>query len=173
MRGVYTSFLEVINTFKICTTTIRQQELTKNRLVRESKGAESSGKVKKGLAGSQKEEKSQSPDLQLIARQVGELGDQVGELGELFKGLLQERGLQDRSSYGPIVGVVDRPSSQTYRPPVTNPQPYPATNPQTYMPQMQGVSYGYRPPGEMVCFRCGIARHRANMCSNNPHLREE
>ena len=173
MRGVYTSFLEVINAFKICTTTIRRQELTKNRLVRESKGAESSGKVKKGLAGSQKEEKSQSPDLQLIARQVGELGDQVRELGELFKGLLQERGLQDRSSYRPIVGVVDRPQSQTYRPPVTNPQPYPATNPQTYMPQMQGGSYGYRPPREMVCFRCGIAGHRANMCSNNPLPREE
>ena len=174
MRGVYTSFLEVINAFKICTTTIRRQELTKNRLGRESKGVENSKEGKKSLAGSQKEEKSQSPDLQLIARQVG-------ELGELFKGLLQERGLQDRSSYRPIVGVVDRPQSQTYRAPVTNPpsypvtnpQSYPATNPQSYIPQMQGGSYGYRPPREMVCFRCGIVGHRANMCSNNPLPREE
>lgn len=129
MREVYTSFPEVVNAFKICTTTIRRQELTKNRLDRESKVIESSKKEKKGLAGDRKQAKSQGSDLQLIARQMGELGD-------LFKGLLQERGVTgdvpapDRSSYRPIVGVVDRPYQGQDR-------AYPVSSqPQTYRPRL-------------------------------------
>ena len=140
MRGVYISFLEVINASKICTTPIRWQALTKNRLGRELKWVENSKEEKKSPAGSQKEEKSKSPDLQLIAQQVQ-------ELGELLKGLLQERGLQDRSSYRPIVQVVDRPQSQTNR--------ATGTNTQTYY-QKKNKTKKFKKPSIVPCYKSSI-----------------
>ena len=171
-KGSYTPFMDVINAFKISTTTIRRQEL-----------------ASQARSHSMNDKKPPKQDYQQM----------VYHMSELFKGILssqpdrqdtttgqtalQERGLalqREQNGYQPIVGTIQQQHYQ--QGPATSKSPttpsYPGQSQQqgarsTYQSYQSNYQRGRGARSDIVCFRCGIQGHRVYDCLNPPLPREE
>ena len=154
-KGDYTSFMDVINAFKISTTTIRRQELA--------------------LQAPSKNLKPPKQDYQQM----------VYHMSELFKGIVSTNQEQQEPSrafthagYQPIVGTVSQSQANSGQQSQRQSPVYPGRSQQAvqsgYQPTYQRGGFQGRPRNEIVCFRCGGNGHRVYECqSTTPLPREE